>query len=392
MKIVFTGGGTGGHFYPIIAVAEAIRQEAAEKQLLEPQLFYIAPTPFDESALFANNITYIKSPAGKMRRYASMRNFTDLFVTALGTFWSLVTLFRIYPDVVFSKGGYGSVPTVLAAHLLRIPIVVHESDAKIGRANLLAAKYAYRIAVAFASATESLPTKLQSKVAVTGIPIRNAIAEPAPEGARELLGLEAEIPTLLILGGSLGSQRINEMILTGLPDLVASMNIIHQTGKDNFKVVEAESSVILEKNPHANRYHAFAYLGQVPLRQAAAAADLIVSRAGATSITEIALWKKPAILVPIPEAVSHDQRTNAYAYARTGGAVVLEEENMTPHVLVSEIRRIIGNPAISHPMAEKGSKFGNPDAAKIIASELLAIGLAHDEPRTPAMASDSVAK
>jgi UDP-N-acetylglucosamine--N-acetylmuramyl-(pentapeptide) pyrophosphoryl-undecaprenol N-acetylglucosamine transferase len=381
MKIVFTGGGTGGHFYPIIAVAEAVRALSSERRLLEPTMFYIAPTPFDEPALFTNGITYIKSPAGKMRRYASIQNVTDLFVTFAGTFWSLVTLFRIYPDVVFSKGGYGSVPTVLAAHLLRIPIVIHESDAKVGRANMLAAKYAYRIATAFDTAADSLPERLRSKVAVTGIPIRNAISEPAPTGAAQALGLEANIPTLFIIGGSLGSQRINEMVLTGLPDLVTGMNIIHQTGKDNFKDVESSASVILDKNPHANRYHPFAYLSQVQMRQASAAANLIVSRAGATSITEIALWRKPAILVPIPEAVSHDQRTNAYAYARTGAAVVLEEDNMTPHVLASEIHRIISDPSLSKEMGDKGSKFGNSAAARVIAEELLAIGLTHDEKR-----------
>jgi UDP-N-acetylglucosamine--N-acetylmuramyl-(pentapeptide) pyrophosphoryl-undecaprenol N-acetylglucosamine transferase len=387
MKIVFTGGGTGGHFYPIIAVAEAVRQLSAERRLLQPTMYYVAPTPFDEQALFTNGITYIKSPAGKLRRYASMQNLTDVFVTAAGVAWSLITLFRLYPDVVFSKGGYGSVPTVIAAHLLRIPIVIHESDAKIGRANKLAARYAYRIATAFDTAEDSLPEKLRSKVAVTGIPIRKAISQTEPKGAKQAFGLEENIPTVLILGGSLGSKRINDMVLTGLPDLVAGMNVIHQTGKDNLKDVEAASSVILDKNPHARRYHPYPYLGPLEMRQASAAADLIVSRAGSTSITEIALWRKPSILVPIPEAVSHDQRTNAYAYARTGAATVLEEENMTPHVLVSEIRRIVGDPELAKEMGAKGASFGNPQAGRIIAEELLAIGLSHDEARDAGIAT-----
>ena len=378
MKIVLIGGGTGGHFYPLIAVAEALREVASEKQILEPQLFYIAPQPFDEEALFENNITYIKSPAGKVRRYASILNVTDFFVTIAGIFWSLITLFRIYPDVIFSKGGYASVPTVLAAHFLRIPIVIHESDAKPGRANILASKYAYRIAVAFESVTEFLPLKARSKVAVTGIPIRNALGLGDVSGAKELLGLEPNIPTVFILGGSSGSKRINDMILNDLTDLVSFANVIHQTGKDNFKEVTSLSSVILNKNPHASRYHAFSYLGPEPMQQAATAADLIVSRAGATSITEIALWKKPSILIPIPELISHDQRTNAYTYAHTGAAVVLEEENMTPHVLVSEIRRIANDPALAKSMGEKGSTFGNPEAAHLIAEELISIGLSHE--------------
>lgn len=384
MKIVFAGGGTGGHFYPIIAVAEAVRAIAKEERLLEPQLFYIAPSEFDAEALFANDISYIKSSAGKMRRYASILNIFDLFKTFFGTISSLVTLFRIYPDVVFSKGGFASVPIVIAASILRIPIVIHESDAKPGRANIFAAKYAYRIAVAFESVTKYLPEKSRSKVAVTGIPIRAALLLPEVSGADQQLGLESGIPTVLILGGSLGSQRINELVLTGLPDLVAFANVLHQTGKDNFKAVESTKDAILDRNPHAARYHAFPYFGLQEMHQAASAADIIVSRAGATSITEIALWKKPAILIPIPESISHDQRTNAYMYAHTGAAVVLEEENMTPHVLVSEIRRITNDPALAKSMADKGAAFANPDAARIIAKELLSIGLSHEPQEAPA--------
>jgi UDP-N-acetylglucosamine--N-acetylmuramyl-(pentapeptide) pyrophosphoryl-undecaprenol N-acetylglucosamine transferase len=382
MKIVFVGGGTGGHFYPLIAVAEAIRAEAAERRILEPQLYYVAPEPFDEEALYTNNIAFVKSSAGKIRRYNSVHNVTGMFTTIAGIFSSLITLFKIYPDVIFSKGGYASVPPVIAAHLLGIPIIIHESDAKFGRANLLAAKYAKNIAVAFPSVTKSLPLKLQSKVIVTGIPIRIALtgindASATELRAKELLKFDTSLPTIFIIGGSLGSRRINEIVLGTLSELVSFANVIHQTGKDNYTDVHLESNTILDKNPHADRYHIYPYLGQELMREAASAADLVISRAGATSITEISLWKKPAILIPIPEKISHDQRTNAYAYAHTGGAVVLEEENMTPHILLSEVRRIIGDAALSHSMAEKGATFSKQNSARILAEELLAIGLSH---------------
>jgi UDP-N-acetylglucosamine--N-acetylmuramyl-(pentapeptide) pyrophosphoryl-undecaprenol N-acetylglucosamine transferase len=383
MKIVFTGGGSGGHFYPIIAVAEAIRKETVERRLLAPQLYYISPTPFDEQALFENSITYIKSPAGKMRRYNSVKNITDIFVTIAGTVSSLITLFRIYPDVVFSKGGYASVPTVLAAHFLRIPIVIHESDSKMGRANKLAAKYAFRIAVAFDSAAEKLSAAQKAKVARVGIPIRMALTLPDKEGAKQLLQLVPLLPTVLIIGGSLGSQRINTMILGALKELVAFANVIHQTGKDKFKDVEGESAVILQGDPNQQRYHVYPYLSAESMRQAASAADVIVSRAGSGSIAEISHWRKPAILVPIPESVSHDQRSNAYAYAHTGAAVVLEESNMTPHILMSEIHRISTDPALAASMGEKGIAFGTDNAAKILADELLSIGLSHESEKTP---------
>ncbi|MDB5195295.1 MAG: UDP-N-acetylglucosamine--N-acetylmuramyl-(pentapeptide) pyrophosphoryl-undecaprenol [Parcubacteria group bacterium] len=378
MKIVFTGGGTGGHFYPIIAIAEAMRELTNERRLLAPQMYFIAPKPFDPEALFENQIQFIACPAGKMRRYKSLKNFTDLFITFGGVVSAVITLFRIYPDVVVSKGGYTSVPVTIAANLLHIPVIIHESDAHPGRANLLAAKHAARIAVAFDSARTFFPAKAQDKIARIGIPIRKGVAFVDAEGAIQELGLERTIPTILILGGSSGSAHINETVLSTLPDLVSFANVIHQTGKDLFKETEGTSSVILQGNEHKNRYHVFPYLNSLSLRRAAGAATLVISRAGSTAISEISLWKKPAILIPIPEVVSHDQRTNAYAYAHTGAAVVLEEGNMTPHVLASEARRIALDPAVASAMALKGADFANPEAARMIADEALSIALAHE--------------
>src|SRR3989344_4459923 len=378
MTIVFTGGGSGGHFYPIIAIAEALQDLVREKHLVEPKLYYMAPTSFDEKALFENGIIFINTPAGKVRRYASIRNFTDSFITLIGTISALLTLFRLYPDVVMSKGGYGSVPTTLAARILGIPVVIHESDAKPGRANLLASKWAVRIAISFESAMKFFPEKVQSKIARTGIPIRKALMRIEKEGARQYLGLEEGIPTILILGGSQGAMNINEVIVSALPDLVSFANIIHQTGQANFKNVQEISQVVLTKNQHAERYHPINYLNEISLQRAAGVADIVVSRAGAGSIAEIGLWKKPAILIPIPESVSHDQRTNAYAYARTGAAVVLEEENLTPHLIVSEIKRITSNPELGKRMGDSAQGFTDPDASRILAGELLSIALTHE--------------
>ncbi len=378
MRIVFTGGGTGGHFYPIIAIAEAIQDIAREQYLVQPKLYYIAPQPFDERALFENNITFLKSPAGKWRRYASLHNLIDPFYTALGFLWSLIQLIRLYPDVVISKGGYASVPTVLAARLIRIPIIIHESDSKPGRANLLAARAAVRIATSFESAAQYFPESVRSKVARTGTPVRKALFLPAAGDVAALLSLDSSVPTLLVLGGSQGSQRINEVLLQSLPDLVTSMNIIHQTGKKNLAGVEQIARIALEGHTHAERYHPFAYLSADSLRQAAGVASIVISRAGAGSIAEIAAWKLPAILIPIPEAISHDQRSNAYAYAHTGAAVVLEEHNLTPHLLVAEVRRILGDQALTAQMREASAPFADKDAARLIAQAALDIALSHE--------------
>lgn len=378
MTIAFTGGGSGGHFYPIIAIAEALSDLVREKRLVEPKFYFLAPTPLDEKALFENSIVYIYIPAGKVRRYASIKNITGFFTTLFGTCFALVTLFRLYPDVVFSKGGYGSVPTVLAARVLGIPVIIHESDAKPGRANLLAAKWATKIAISFESAAAFFPKKVQSRIARTGIPIRKALMRVELEGARQYLGLEQHIPTILILGGSQGAVKINEAILSALPDLVSFANVIHQTGQANFENVESVSKVVLTKSENASRYHPVNYLNEVSLQRSAGVADIIVSRAGANSIAEIGLWKKPAILIPIPESVSHDQRSNAYSYARTGAAIVLEEENLAPHLLVSEIERILHDPELAKRMGASASGFTDPDAARIIANEMLTIALSHE--------------
>ncbi|HUQ30338.1 MAG TPA: UDP-N-acetylglucosamine--N-acetylmuramyl-(pentapeptide) pyrophosphoryl-undecaprenol N-acetylglucosamine transferase [Candidatus Paceibacterota bacterium] len=378
MTIVFTGGGTGGHFYPLIAIAEAMRDTVREKRLIDPKLYFLAPAPFDEKSLFEHGILFVKIPAGKHRRYASFENVTGMFTSFFGVLTALITLFRIYPDVVVSKGGYGSVPTTVAARFLRIPVIIHESDAKPGRANLYASKWARHIAISFPSAAHYFPTDVQNKIARTGIPIRKSLTQIEPEGARQYLGLEPGVPTIVVLGGSLGSVRINENIVSALPDLVSFATVIHQTGRDHLAQVQNLASEVLRGNPHANRYKPFDYLNELSMQRVAGVADVVISRAGSGAINEIAIWKKPAILIPIPEEVSHDQRTNAYTFAETGAAIVIEEANLTPHILASEAKRIATSPELAKSMGERAGDFADPDAARILAEEALSIGLSHE--------------
>lgn len=377
MKIVFTGGGTGGHFYPLIAIAEAVRDVVARERILPPRLYYIADAPYDEEALFANSIVFLKAPAGKVRRYFSLRNVSDAFKTVWGIIRCYVLLLRLYPDVVISKGGYASVPTVVAANLLGIPVIIHESDAKPGRANLLASKKAARIAVAFESAIPAFPEPVRGKIGKVGIPVRKRLMQlPDRAAAIESLGLDPALPTVFITGGSSGSLRINETVLDALPQLVTFANVIHQTGRAQYEDVRKTAGLIA--GAQKERYRAYPFLNAESMRAAASAADVIVARAGSGSITEIALWGIPAILIPIPESVSHDQRTNAYAYAHTGAAVVLEEVNLTPNVLASEVRRLATDQAAAARMRAAAAGFANPKAAEVIAEEALRIGLSHE--------------
>lgn len=377
MKILFTGGGTGGHFYPIIAVAESVRKLAKEERLLEADLYYMAPSKYDERSLFENGIVYVSSYAGKMRRYFSLLNVVDVFKTAMGVMKAVADVWRIYPDVVFGKGGYVSFPALFAARLLRIPVVIHESDSHPGRVNAWASKFAQRIAVSYEEASRFFP---KEKVAWTGNPIRREVRETLSEGARQFLGLDDSIPVVLILGGSQGSQRINESIIDILPDLVKKYYVIHQTGKDNIDEMTNTADVVLKESLHRSRYKPFAYLNSLSLRMAAgeaAKSGLIISRAGST-IFEIALWQAPSIIIPIPEEISHDQKSNAFAYAASGACSVLEEMNLTPHVLAAEIDRIVESKAVADRMRQGAAAFGKKDASDTIARELVRIALSHD--------------
>jgi len=374
MKILFTGSGTGGHFYPLIAVAGELRRIVNEEHMIQPQLYFAGPSSYDKNALLENEIEFVKVPAGKIRRYMSIMNITDMFKTAIGVFGGLLAVFRIFPDVVFSKGGYTSVPVVFAARFFGIPVVIHESDSKPGRANLWAAKFAKRIAISYPTAAQYFPTQ---KTALTGNPIRKEIREPQQTGAREYLKLEEKTPVIFIMGGSQGAKRINETILDALPELVKEYEIIHQTGQVHFDDVRSTARVILEKNPFAHRYHPFPYLKSLAMKMSAGAADIVVSRAGST-IFEIAQWGLPSIILPLSQDVSHDQLHNAITYAKSGACLVIEDHNLSPHVLVADIRRILGNETERNAMKEAALSFTKNDAATVIAKELLAIALKHE--------------
>jgi UDP-N-acetylglucosamine--N-acetylmuramyl-(pentapeptide) pyrophosphoryl-undecaprenol N-acetylglucosamine transferase len=384
MRIVLTGGGSGGHFYPMIAVVEQIRAIAKEQHLIEPDLIYMAADPYDRDALFENNITFKHISAGKVRRYRSILNFFDLFKTGWGILKAMFKLYLTFPDVVFSKGGYPSVPVVLAARLFGIPIIIHESDSVPGRANAWAAKYARRIAISYPDSAEYFKTitakrKHPPAIALTGNPVRHQIETLATSGAHEFLKLTHDIPTVLVLGGSQGATTINETLIEALPELVEKYQIIHQSGKANFDIVNESAKMILENSQHKERYRGFPFLNVVALRMAAGAADLIISRAGSATIFEIALWGKPSILIPIPLDVSHDQSHNAFAYARTGATIVVEQANLTPHLLISEINRLMDNPEEQKTMGVHAKAFAQPLAARKIAQEVLDVALEHEE-------------
>ncbi len=379
MKIVLTGGGTGGHFYPLMAVAAEIYNIAAEEKIIEPSLYYIGTEEYDRGALAEHNITFIHAPSGKVRKYFSIRNFFDPFIVLFGTIKALWKLFVLYPDVVFSKGGYVSVPTVLAAWLLRIPIVVHESDAVPGKANKLGARLARWVAVSYPGTSQLFPKVPRKKIALTGNPVRASIAKPAKEGAHEYLDLDKAVPTIFVMGGSLGAKAINDTILDALPELLLRYQIIHQTGPKNIDQVNGIAKVILKDHPYAHRYKSFGFLNTLAMRMSAGAADMLIIRAGSGTIFEAANWGLPSIIIPIPEDISHDQTKNAYTYASTGAAVMIKQRNLEPSILINETDRIMQDKTLRENMSKAALAFAKPDAAYKIANIILKTALEHEQ-------------
>jgi UDP-N-acetylglucosamine--N-acetylmuramyl-(pentapeptide) pyrophosphoryl-undecaprenol N-acetylglucosamine transferase len=376
MKIVFTGGGTGGHFYPIIAVAQRVNQIISKENIIGTKLYYISDVPYDNQALFENSLIFERINAGKLRTYFSFRNFFDLFKTFFGVVGAIYKIFLIYPDVIFSKGGYAAFPVVFAAKILRIPVVIHESDAAPGRVNVFASKFARRIAISFKDASTYFPEK---KTIYTGQPVRTEIEKKQErEASLNFWKLESDLPILLVLGGSQGAELINNVVIDALPELVKKYQIIHQTGVNNFKNVKARADVVLAESRDKAKYIAKAFLNPLEMKNASGAATLIVSRAGST-IFEIASWGIPSILVPFTVSNADHSKKNAFAYARVGACVVVEEMNMTANILNSEIDRIVGDKQIWLHMSKNALNFYKPDASNTIAREIIDIALSHEK-------------
>jgi UDP-N-acetylglucosamine--N-acetylmuramyl-(pentapeptide) pyrophosphoryl-undecaprenol N-acetylglucosamine transferase len=375
MKIFLAGGGTGGHFTPLMAVADALNQIAEQEKIAKMDIAFVSDSPCDEALLMQKGIRFKKIYAGKIRRYFSLLNIVDFFKTLAGLLKAVWSVYLDFPDVIFSKGGYASFPVVFAAWLFRIPLVIHESDIVPGRVNRWSGKFAKRIAISFPQSSKYFPAQ---KIALTGIPIRKELLVLADKiKAREFLKLEANVPVVMVIGGSQGSKTINDNLLDVVPELVKDYQIIHQAGKKNIQEVNNRVSLLLEKSPYKSRYHSFGFLDISHIRMSYGAADLVVSRASATTIFEIAASGLPSILIPLPKSAQNHQKANAYFFASLGAADVIEQQNLSPHLLQSEIEKLLANPERLKQMGESAKKFAKSDAAEKIAREIITLALEH---------------
>ncbi len=364
MRILFTGGGTGGHIYPLVAVARAIKKTNQDTDLL-----FIGPNGFSRSILEKNGIRTKIILAGKFRRYFSWKMLIDFLKIPLGLIQAFWYVYLFMPDVVFAKGGYGSFQVAIVSWIYRIPILVHESDAVPGLTNKILFRFSKRIALSFPLSNSYLSSHSE-KIALIGNPIRTELLKASKEEAYKFFDLRPGRKVILVLGGSQGAQVINEVILKLLGKLTLNFDIIHQCGLVHLKEMRTFSSVLLSKydQPH---YRLFGFLDEKGLKYAYALADLVISRAGSGTIFEIAALSKPSIIIPLPTAASDHQKMNAYVYAESGATTVIEQRNLTPNLLLTKIESLLDNPELLAKMSKRAHNFSKINAAEKIAQELL---------------------
>lgn len=372
MRILFTGGGTGGHIYPIVAVAAKLR-EWAIRNGFQPDFRYFGQPGNYAGMLAAQDIKISHIAASKLRRYFSLLNVVDFFKFFWGIFEGLWKIYWFMPDVVFSKGGPGALSVVVASRFYLIPLVIHESDSVLGLTNKISAKFAAVVDLAFNSAAGNFGNT-KARVAVTGNPTRQEFLVGVPENeAKKLLGFDTKRPAILFLAGSQGSNRMNDFVISNLQPLLLKFQVIHSVGKEKFAEYKAQYDFITKNfSPVLTKSYVFSdYLDDAS--RAMDAADLIVSRGGAGAIFEIAAKGKPSIIVPFPEASADHQKANAYAYAETGAAIVIEQENLLPSIFMTQAEKILGDADIWRKMSGAAKDFSTPEAAEKVANDILSL-------------------
>jgi len=345
--VAITGGGTAGHVFPGIAVAE----------LLGCRVFWIGSAQGVEGKLVGEaGIPFHGIPAGKLRRYLSFRNLTDVARVVAGVISSLRILRRERPSLLFSKGGFVSVPPVIAARLCGIPSFTHESDFDPGLATRINLRFCEKVFVSFPDTVEFLPARYRGKAVVTGNPVRETLRQGDAARGRLMVGCDSRTPLVLVMGGSLGSSFINSIVSGVAPKLAGKYFIVHQMGEKEFT---------LSQLPH---YVTAAFIKE-GLPDIMAAADLVVSRSGANTLSELAALGKPMILIPLPISGSRgDQLRNAEVFRRAGAAVVLKEEQTTQESFFSALEFLLTDSQKLSEMGLRAKSMSGGNAAGHIAS------------------------
>ncbi|MGD6872781.1 undecaprenyldiphospho-muramoylpentapeptide beta-N-acetylglucosaminyltransferase [Sutcliffiella horikoshii] len=348
-KIVFTGGGSAGHVTPNIAIMNKLKAAGWD-------ITYIGSRKgIEEDIIGKEDIPFHGISSGKLRRYFDWKNFSDPLRIIKGAMEALMILRKVKPKVVFSKGGFVTVPVVMAAKMLKIPVIIHESDITPGLANKIATKFATRVFVTFDETLNHFPS---DKVLFTGSPIREELFKGKGQEGRAWLGFHEKKPILTIMGGSLGAKKINETLRQVLTQLTEQYQIVHLCGKGNM-----DRSLEGVKG-----YKQFEYINQ-ELPDVLAASEFIISRAGANSIFEFLALRKPMLLIPLSRNASRgDQILNAQSFEKKGFAKVLFEEDLTTETLLTQLEALKSDKDL---LQKNMSKDSAPNTLEIILKEII---------------------
>ena len=346
-KIVLTGGGTAGHVTPNIALLPFLQEEGYEAS-------YIGSYNGIEKKLIEDfNIPYYGISTGKFRRYFDLKNFSDPFRVIKGYRQAHQILKELKPDIVFSKGGFVSVPVVRAAAALKIPCIIHESDMTPGLANKLCIPVATKVCCNFPETTKYVPA---GKALLTGSPIRTELTTGSKLAALELCGFTANKPVIMVIGGSQGATSVNIMVREALPKLLEDFQVVHICGKD--KVDNLMLTI--------PGYKQFEYL-KSDLKDVFAMADIVVSRAGANAICELLALKKPNLLIPLQVGSRGDQILNARSFEEQGFSIVLREDYIDCDILTEKIYELYENrQSYIEKMCESGQMNSIPTIIDLI--------------------------
>lgn len=337
-KIVLTGGGTAGHVTPNIALLPSLRQAGYE-------ISYVGSYDGIEKKLMADfDIPYTGISTGKLRRYLDIKNLTDPFRVLKGFSEARHYLKEYQPDVVFSKGGFVSVPVVRAAASLKIPCIIHESDMTPGLANKLCFSAATKICCNFPETVKMLP---EGKAVLTGSPIRMELTQGNKIAGLDMCGFTANKPVIMVIGGSLGAANVNKAVRDALPQLLEDFQVVHLCGKDKI-------DNLLLTTPG---YRQFEYV-KAELKDLFAMADIVISRAGANAICELLALRKPNILIPLPAASSRgDQLLNAASFEAQGFSIVINEDDLTTDLLVDKVHELFSNRQSYHNAMDQSGQM-----------------------------------
>lgn len=369
---MITGGGSGGHIFPLIATVTELQLLAGEKNI-DLKIKYLGFYGEYKKILEENNIKVAGIASSKIKRYSRFSGIFQAPKFILSIFQAFWGVYWFMPDVLFSKGGTSAFAVVFAAWFYRIPIVIHESDSVPGKTNLMSAKYAKIICAAF----NENKKYFGEKTIIVGNPIRRVLLTNIKFDevqTKRRLGFDETKPLIFVMGGSLGSVRINNFILKNLPLILEVAQVYHQTGKDNYETVLAEAAKILAPLPEELKrgYKAVGFLGTTDdTRDAYVASDLIVGRAGSGTIFEIAAFGKPSILIPLPESAQDHQRLNAYEYETLGAGYMIEEDNLLTNLFLDKAIGILSDREKYKKMSEAARSFAKLDSASNIAKILL---------------------